>query len=511
MTDAGSATLPRREHGPFQRLLAQPGTYVALLILAQIVIWTLVPYCAGTSLPLDVVSDGLSWGHEWQWGYYKHPPLPSWEVEAFFDAFGDIGPFLLSQLSIGVTYAFVFLLGRELMPARWAAAGTVLAACVYFFSVPTPEFNHNVAQMPLWAASVYAYYMAINTRHLRWWLLLGTVAGIALLTKYASGVLFLTMLIHLLVAPQRRALLRSAGPYLTLIVCALVITPHIVWLYHNHFPTISYAEHRAGQTHGIAVRLLAPLRFLLSQFVDISPAILAAAIAGFLGRETFRQFVPDDKLRFLATFTLGPAALTALLSLLTGLGLRDMWGAPMWNLTGLLIVYASRPSWSQTSMPRLVACIAVAFILLPAAYVLATATIPAMKGKPSRTQWPDRAMATAFDDAYDRETRSPLRIVAADGWLGGLVAMRDRSRPSVFTDGNMQESPWITPARLAREGALVLWRGDRPVPPRYLALSGFKVMGSKAFAWPGNPKAGSLVIGWGVIPAQIDKAGKPSS
>jgi hypothetical protein len=34
------------------------------------------------SLPLDVVSDGLSWGHEWQWGYYKHPPLPSWEVEA---------------------------------------------------------------------------------------------------------------------------------------------------------------------------------------------------------------------------------------------------------------------------------------------------------------------------------------------------------------------------------------------------------------------------------------------
>src|ERR1700741_1064067 len=101
--------------------LDAPWTWLGVLILAQLVCWALVPWLLETSLPLDVVSDGLSWGHEWQWGYYKHPPLPSWTDEVFFDSFGDIGPFLLSQIAIVATYIFVFLLGREIMPSRWAA------------------------------------------------------------------------------------------------------------------------------------------------------------------------------------------------------------------------------------------------------------------------------------------------------------------------------------------------------------------------------------------------------
>src|SRR5215469_9198868 len=80
------------------RLLAEPLYWLALLIAAQLVFWTFIPLMLATSLPLDVVSDGLSWGHEWQWGYYKHPPLPSWTVELFFEWLGDAGPFLLSQI-----------------------------------------------------------------------------------------------------------------------------------------------------------------------------------------------------------------------------------------------------------------------------------------------------------------------------------------------------------------------------------------------------------------------------
>jgi hypothetical protein len=288
---------------------------------------------------------------------------------------------------------------------------------------------------------------------------------------------------------------------MALIACGLIIAPHVAWLYHNHFPTISYAASRAGQTHGVAFRLLAPLRFLLTQLVDVSPALLVAAVAGFLARECIRQFSPDDSLRFLWLFTIGPALLTALLSLVSGLGLRDMWGAPMWDLAGLLIVYACRPRWAKVRWTRLAICIGAAFILQPLAYVVSTSIVPTLQGKPSRTQWPDHALAKTFDKAYFGETGRPLRIVAADGWLGGLIAMGDPSRPSVYTDANMQESPWITPARLAREGALVLWRADRPVPRRLLAMQGLKVIGSKSFAWPDVPAAHPLVVGWGIVPA----------
>jgi hypothetical protein len=485
-----------------------PQTLVAFLCVAQISIWTLVPLLAGRSLPLDVVSDGLAWGHEWQWGYFKHPPLPSWEVEAFFDAFGDAGTYLLSQITVGLTYLFVFLLGRELMPPRWAAAGTLLTACVYYFSVPTPEFNHNVAQMPLWAAAILAYYNAITARTLRWWLLLGVVSGLALLTKYASGILLIVIFAHLLSAPQRRAMFQSSGPYVAVVVCLLIVIPHVLWLVHNHFSTLTYAQKRAGQTHGIAFRIIAPLRFLLSQLLDISPALLAAAIAGFLGRESLTKIAADAKFRFLATFAFGPALLTAALSLVTGLGLRDMWAAPMWSLTGLAIVYASQNRWPRVNWSRLVACVCAIFILMPLAYILSTSIVPAWRGRPSRTQWPDREMASAFGDAYRNETGQPLRIVAADGWLAGLVAMRDPLRPSVFTDGDMREAPWITPQKLAEDGALVLWRGDGPPPARLKTLKGLKVIGTKDFSWPDSPRVAPLAIGWGIIRPQQRTVGR---
>src|SRR5580698_8465091 len=187
---------------------------LAHLILAQLIIWTVIPWLFAVSLPLDVVSDGLGWGHEWQWGYFKHPPLPSWTVEAFFDVLGDWGPFLLSQIAVSITYVFVYLIGREMMTSRNALIATLLLVGVYYFSIPTPEWNHNVAQMPVWAWATYSYLLAIRTGRWRWWAMLGLACGVAVLTKYASAVLFLAMLAHLLSTRKTAAALATPGPYI---------------------------------------------------------------------------------------------------------------------------------------------------------------------------------------------------------------------------------------------------------------------------------------------------------
>jgi hypothetical protein len=483
-----------------RRAAQQPYLFVGLIIAAQIAVWTLIPYLSGRSLPLDVVSDGLSWGHEWQWGYFKHPPLPSWEVEAFFDAFGDIGPYLLSQLSVGLTYLFVFLLGRALMGAELAAAGTALTAFVYFFSLPTPEFNHNVAQMPLWAALSFAYYQCLDSKRLSCWIALGVVSGLALLTKYSSGVLLAVVAFHLFSSSAGRAKLATPGPYLAIVVCVLVIAPHVYWLVGHHFPTLAYAAKRAGEAQGIFARLGQPLRFLVSQLIDNSAAIAVAGLVGFIGRKPFARAAADEKLFFLAVLGLGPALFTAVISLLTGMGLRDMWGAPMWNLTGLLIVYAGRARAAEARTHILALLVAAAFVVLPFFYVIANALAPMALGKPSRTQWPDRGMAAAFAHDFQSATGAPLKIVAGDGWLAGLIAMRDPSRPSVFTDASMAEAPWITPPRQARQGALVVWLVPRPMPAAFARLPGLKLMGTKRFAWPCEPKAPPLEIGWAVVP-----------
>jgi 4-amino-4-deoxy-L-arabinose transferase-like glycosyltransferase len=468
-------------------------------IFAQILIWTIVPKLFAISLPLDVVSDGLAWGHEWQWGYYKHPPLPSWTVEAFFVALGDWGPFLLSQLAVAATYGFVFLIGRQMMPAREALIGTLLLAGVYYFSIPTPEWNHNVAQMPVWAWAAYAYLKAIRTRTLGWWAMLGLAAGVAVLTKYASAVLFLAMLAHLLSTRTDRAAFATLGPYLALAVMIAVASPHLVWLVQNHFPTFGYAEARAGHSAGVLHRIFAPFHFLLAQLATLLPALMIAAAIGLLRRVPLPPR-DDENLRFLVFLGLGPALITAGLALLSGFGIRDMWGTPMWNLTGLLIVTAMKPRWPEVSLRALYVWVAVLFVVMPIAYVLSTSIVPEWRGKPSRTEWPDRAMAAAFSAAWQADIHTPLRIVAGDGWLAGLIAMRTDPRASVFIDGDPRHAPWITPARLSREGALVVWQTHgNDSPPATLRLPGLRIMGMKTFAFPRNPRAGRLDIGWGVV------------
>jgi len=138
---------------------------------------------------------------------------------------------------------------------------------------------------------------------------------------------------------------------------------------------------------------------------------------------------------------------------------------------------------------------------MPLAYVLSTALVPEWRGKPSRTQWPDRALAGTFSQAWMKETHAPLRIVASDGWLGGLIAMRLEPRASIFIDGNPRHAPWITKDRLAREGALVVWQTSATdSPPPALSLPGMRMMGVKTFSWPREPGTKPLRIGWAILP-----------
>lgn len=187
--------------------------------------------------------------------------------------------------------------------------------------------------MPVWAWASYSYLRAIRDRRWYFWTMLGLAAGVAVLTKYASAVLFLAMLAHMLSTRKTASLFATVGPYLALAVMLVVIAPHLVWLVHNHFTTFTYAEARAGHGASIVHRIVEPFHFLLSQLATLLPALIVAAAIGLLRRVKLPS-LEDENFRFLVFLGLGPALITALLSLLSGFGIRDMWGAPMWNLTG---------------------------------------------------------------------------------------------------------------------------------------------------------------------------------
>ena len=52
------------------------GLFAALNTLG----WFLVACLSQLNAPFDHI-EMVYWGHEWQWGYYKHPPLTAWLAE----------------------------------------------------------------------------------------------------------------------------------------------------------------------------------------------------------------------------------------------------------------------------------------------------------------------------------------------------------------------------------------------------------------------------------------------
>lgn len=498
---------------------------IAWVALVYALAWSLLPPLLGSSLPLDVV-ESLAWGREWQWGYYKHPPLSPWVLEVFFRAFGAVGPFLLSQLAIAATLWLVWLTGCRLMSRERAFIGTLLTMGVAYYTRPALEFNHNIAQMPIWAALGWCMAAALQGGRLRRWALLGAVAGLGLLTKYSVGALLAVLALYLLATPARRVLLRP-GPWLALAVMLTVFAPHLHWLWKSGWLPMAYAQSRAVTESG-SPRLDA-LMFLVTQLINHLPlaVIVLVAVLRTRGQRRAAQALQPAQQGarwqlhssmpgLLLALALGACLLVTAVGLATGMRLRDMWGVPMWVFSGLLMAAWLPPSWLAPMQPRLLRGLAVWLLLISLLTGAFLAYGAQWRKRPARTDWPQAALAQRVQDAWQAQAQPQcvLDSVAGDYWLVGLVAAQLPQRPSVFIAGDERFSPWITPQRLQTKGTLWLGlQGDAEGAPQpwleqLQAQPGMQLhQGQWQIDWPTAAAGKPLTMLWrAYVPAACARA-----
>ncbi|GAA0789826.1 glycosyltransferase family 39 protein [Marinobacterium sediminicola] len=462
------------------------------LLALQLISWGVLPGLLVESLPLDVV-EGVYWGQEWQWGYYKHPPLPAWVVYLFEYAIGDVGPFLLSQICIGLTLLCVWNLGCRLLDKERAAFGVMALLGVYFFTWPTIEFNHNVAQMPIWAAAVLLFHRA--TMHGRWvdWLLLGLLSGLGLLTKYSFIMLLAAMFLWLALHPTLRMMLRKPQPWLGVLVMLAVFLPHLLWLIAHDFLPFSYASARSAAAAATESRWLGPLKFLLVQLVDHMPLLLLLLIAGFWRPRCWQY--PVEGSSFLFWVGLMPAVLTVLGAMITGAGTRDMWGAPMWNLSGLILASMIPLEVLRERWHRLRWAFALFLMLLGVLMLLFVGFKDQIRNKPSRTGWPDQALADSLLQQWQQHTECPLQLVAGDYWLAEMVAITLSPRASAIPDADKDLAPWVDLQRVQQQGVMLLsTRQYSDVDT--LELGEPDMSGEVVVSWPRLPEHEGLKVRW---------------
>lgn len=459
------ATDDRRSIGVYARR-------TAWLIGLHALAWTLAPALARSNAPLDVI-EIVYWGREWQAGYFKHPPLPSWILEVVARTFpGSDWPFYaLSQLAVGVCFYAVWRLGLTFGSARRAFYGALLLEACWFYNYVSPEFNHSVCMFPLWALAVLALRRATTEGRLHHWLAFGIWIGLGLLTKYNTGALVVAALGYALSDRRRRAQWRTLGPWAAIATCTALCLPHLRWAIASGWQTLDYLADRTAPDLSPVARLVRPFAFLASgSFAALPVALVAWPLFGFRWRlRSDLRTRAQGAAKFALFLFGGPLLVYLLLSAATGAKIRHAHGAPLWILLGptLLAVFEVRGDpRTRRFFLRFAVAVAVGWAL---GGIVRDVAGPILTGRASRTHFPGRALAREVRTRYREVTNAPLSIVGGEWWLAGNVGLYDPERPSVYCGGSgMNEidsppefSPWTSDAAVARRGAVFLWSEER--------------------------------------------------
>ncbi len=504
--------LKERGASLYDLLAKYPARAFWLFVLAQMLLWTAIPALLFQNLPLDVI-ELLSWGHEWQFGYAKHPPGPAWILEALavVSDRADWLAYFASQLAIAVTYWAIWRLGRETLGDMAALLAVLLTSLVYYNNLPTIEFNHNVLAIPLWALLGLYGWLALRDDRLFDWLLLGLFAGLSIYVKYSQALMVLTLIAFLVVFREARPRFKSPGLWLGVLVALLVALPHLFWMLATDFQSLSYATGRTRPLEGVTEHIAGPLKFLLAQLGALAGMALVILLGGAVlpsdrrrGEGPVRFEVKEEEARrYLLWIAFVPVLLAAFLSLVLSMKFRSMWGAPMLSFVALALMSVMKPFAFKERFGFMAASWALLHAgVLTALIIMATIGSHYAK-KPLRTDYPGRDMGIWFSKLWQERTGTPLRFVDGNEWIAGNIAWYAVDRPSQIDSAARAARPWVDWRQVRCRGVLTVRDYSRQRDSRLPALSGSKEEGGKVLrgeqSFPWKLKGKPVRVGWAIV------------
>lgn len=466
--------------------------------------------------PLDNVEQ-LVWAQTLQWGYHKHPPLPTWILAAFAAATGlqTWATYLLgAATTLGAVLLFAAVL-REVHGPRFAALGVLAGLCITFYNGRLYYYNHNTVLMLWVAASAWLWLRVLASGgRLAWWLALGAVGALGLLSKYQYAVTLLALGglygAHGLWrdAAHRRGLLAAVA------VGSALMAPHLLWLLHAPTSPIHYAM-RTSLNVGIpwAERLPFTLNWLADWLLNrCLPAwAMLAGAAWLLRRRAALPTAPAASptadaaplpvatragRHLLVAFGLVPLLFMTAIGLGWGVALQKQWGTAfaLWTVpwvmqaVGLAEARLALLRWRPVLGQWLVLQ---ALLMLQSHQTSAYGRFPTTP--PHWRQFPAAAIAAEVGPKARAELGGPITIVSGITHLAGAVAMHLPEHPKVLIDGQLAISPWLTEAELAQGRVLELFAPGQGPPEAHTTLGGWRwrTRPGVAHAFPAAQGAGA--------------------
>ena len=244
----------------------------------------------------------LSDARHLDWGFVAYPPLTPFLERIGLGIFGLslVGLRLFSVIAQAAALVVTGLMARELGGGRLAQGTAALAVALS----PLPlfegtEFQYSSFDYLWWVLIAWFTIRLLKTENPRWWLAIGAVVGLGLLTKY-SIIFFIAGILGGVVLSRARRYLVSGWFWAGIALALLIFLPNFLWQVRHGFISYHFLQH-------IHVRDLAEGRgewFIQHQFLICTNLFTAPLwLAGLV------FFVRDRRYRMLAWMYLIPLAL----------------------------------------------------------------------------------------------------------------------------------------------------------------------------------------------------------
>jgi 4-amino-4-deoxy-L-arabinose transferase-like glycosyltransferase len=429
---------------------------MALVLCGYTAVWALYGAIAKGSQDINFdMAEAVGWSRELLLGTPKHPPMSAWVAGVWFGVFpvADWAYYLLAIALAALALWIAWHVARDYLDAEKRLVGLALLTLVPFFNFHALKYNANTVQIPFWAAATWWFLRSFETRSLPYAALAGAGAAGAMLGKYWSVFLLAGLGVAALTDPRRGGYFRSAAPWLTIAVGAVLLAPHVAWIVANDFSPFNYAFAVHGSRSAFAP-LQSTIGFITGTVAYLAAPLLLALAAALPGRAALADTLwPREPRRRLVLIAFAaPLVLPIIVAIIAQFEIVSLWN--MAAMTLLPVILFSSP---LVSVPRVAAvrvlAIAVVFPLLMLAASPVIALVIHRYGTNNATH--DQLLAAAVEQAWRATTDKPLRLVGSY-----TVAFYLPDRPSTVDVFWPAATPWIDAARIARDGMALVCRAD---------------------------------------------------
>jgi Dolichyl-phosphate-mannose-protein mannosyltransferase len=394
-------------------------------------------------------------------GYYGAAPLAALIASAWFALAPPIdwALYLLAAVNAGFALFAVDLVARGQVAGDKRILVLLFLLLTPFYCVYSQRFDSDQTLLWAWPVATLGFLRAFETKTPAWSAFAGAAAGLALLGGYQSIFLFAGIIAGVLVHTARWTYLRSPSPWISVAAGALVVAPHVWWLYQNGFAPLSdvIARH-TGAPFGEA--LGAAASYLGGGLAGVAVPIALYWLVVRPDRATLREALwpSDPDGRLLAVLFVVALVLRALLAPLAGTLLTPEGSAPAWFLLPILLLRPSAARVTRTAVIRIAALV----LALTIAALIAAQWLASRSHQEGTAEGREyyRQVSAELTRAWHSSIGRLLRIVMGDPHLTAAISFYSPDRPDAVPDFDLKGLPWVSEERLDGDGWAAVCRAE---------------------------------------------------